>query len=114
VCWIPGVVHQDVGAAPGRHGLHQPVDPVGVAQVAVEELHMRRPLVAQVVADLLDLRVAGDAMDRDPRTGPGQRLGDRKADPLHGAGHERRLPVKIGHGLSSLRRSRSSVFRTLP
>ena len=69
-----GVVDEDVGTAPCRDGLRQLVDPVRIAQVAVEELRLGRALVAQVVTDLLDLRIAGEAMHRDPRAGARKRL----------------------------------------
>jgi hypothetical protein len=109
-----GVIHQDIGAPPGRHSLHQLIDPIGVAQIAVEELRMGGTLVPQVVADLLDLRVSGQAMYRDPRTRFGQRFGDGEADPLHRPRHQRRFARQIGHGIPSLSRSRRAVFKTLP
>ena len=99
----PGVVHQNVERRPGRHRLHHRLDGARVAQVAVEELCVRRPRRLDCGDRRRRLIGRGEAVDRDLRPGPGQRPGDGQPDAGGRAGDEGHAARKhVGHLMRSL------------
>lgn len=97
MCWIAGVVHQDVDAAHRRDGmLNHLAHCLATGKIGAVMRHAHAELGFQPGTNAFDFRRIAEAVQHDVRALPGQRGGNAKTDTAGGAGDHRDLSTEHG------------------